>query len=247
MKKKRRERKKEFRGKGGKEKKKSFAGFKPVRLVLLVVLSVQREGVVGRIGFTFLPSWATLFAVIQTADSSSPAASLCWVFCLCPRELVGPAGLFAQILGRRCRCGPWQAIRSLISQSSRFGLGTAQVALCLERSSPLALCLGSAQPAYPAALGLSHSGRLGALGLNHAALGSEVLGLWVEQLTSAPDALGGFRCWRPSGVSCGCPQFANPVRATGPQVSAGAAYLALVVLGWRGEGRQGPRLLPRVL
>ena len=51
------ERKKEFRGKGGKnEKKKSSVGFKLVRLVLLVLLSVEREGVVGRIGFTFLPS-----------------------------------------------------------------------------------------------------------------------------------------------------------------------------------------------
>ena len=50
--------KKEFRGKGGKEKekKKSSAGFKLVRLVLLVFLSVEREGVVGRIGFTFLSS-----------------------------------------------------------------------------------------------------------------------------------------------------------------------------------------------
>ena len=41
------------RWKGG--KKKSSAGFKPVRLVL-VFLSVEQEGVVGRIGFTFLPS-----------------------------------------------------------------------------------------------------------------------------------------------------------------------------------------------
>ena len=38
------------------KKKKSSAGFKPVRLVLLVFLSVEWEGVVGRIGFTFLPS-----------------------------------------------------------------------------------------------------------------------------------------------------------------------------------------------
>ena len=61
-------RKKEFRGKGGKEKKKkSSTGFKQVRLVLLVILSVEQEGVVGRIGFTFLPSWATLFAVVQPA------------------------------------------------------------------------------------------------------------------------------------------------------------------------------------
>ena len=40
----------------GKKKKRSSAGFKPVRLVLLVFLSVEREGVVGRIDFTFLPS-----------------------------------------------------------------------------------------------------------------------------------------------------------------------------------------------
>ena len=50
------ERKKEFRGKGGRKKKKSSAGFKLVRLVLLVFLSVEQEGMVGRIGFTFLPS-----------------------------------------------------------------------------------------------------------------------------------------------------------------------------------------------
>ena len=110
-----------------KKKKKSSGGFKPVRLILLVVLSVQREGVVGRIGFTFLPSWATLFAVVQLSVSPSPAAPLCWVFCLCPRELVGPAGLYAQVLGRRCRCGPWQAIRQLISQSRiSFVLGTCK-------------------------------------------------------------------------------------------------------------------------
>ena len=121
--------KKGRRNSGGKEerkKKKSSAGFKPVRLVLLVVLSAQREGVVGRIGFTFLPSWATLLAVVQPAVSPSPAAPLCWVFCLCPRELVGPAGLCAQVLGRHCRCGPWQAIRPLISQSSSFVLGTGK-------------------------------------------------------------------------------------------------------------------------
>ena len=43
------ERKKEF-------KKKSSAGFKPVRSVLLVFLSVKPEWVGGGIGFTFLPS-----------------------------------------------------------------------------------------------------------------------------------------------------------------------------------------------
>ena len=112
---------------GMKEKKKSSAGFKPVRLVLLVILSVQREGVVGTIGFTFLPSWATLFTVVQPAVSPSPAAPLCWAFCLCLRELVGPCGLCKLVLGRRCRCGPWQAIRQLISQSRiSFVLGTCK-------------------------------------------------------------------------------------------------------------------------
>ena len=38
------------------KKKRSSAGFKLVRLVLLVFLSVELEGVVGRIGFSFLPS-----------------------------------------------------------------------------------------------------------------------------------------------------------------------------------------------
>ena len=38
------------------KRKKSSAGFKPLSLVLLVFLSVEQEGVVGRIGFTFLPS-----------------------------------------------------------------------------------------------------------------------------------------------------------------------------------------------
>ena len=144
-------------GERRKGKKKSFAGFKPVRLVLLVVLSVQWEGVVGRIGFTFLPSWATLFTVVQPAVSPSPEAPLCWVFCLCPREPVGPAGLCAQVLGRRCRCGPWQAIRLLISQSSSFVLGTLTSGFvkwfcAWNESSRWALCLASAQPAYPAGI-----------------------------------------------------------------------------------------------
>ena len=52
---------KERRNSGGKEerkkrKKKSSAGFKLIRLVLLVFLSVEQEGVVGKVGFTFLPS-----------------------------------------------------------------------------------------------------------------------------------------------------------------------------------------------
>ena len=45
-----------IQGERRKEKKKSSAGFKLVRLVLLVFLSVEREGVVQKIGFTFLPS-----------------------------------------------------------------------------------------------------------------------------------------------------------------------------------------------
>ena len=56
-KKRKKERKEEdIQGERRKEKKKSSAGFEPVRLVLLVFLSVKREGLVGGIGFTFLPS-----------------------------------------------------------------------------------------------------------------------------------------------------------------------------------------------
>ena len=159
-----------------KKKKKSSGGFKPVRLVLLVVLSLQWEGVVGRIGFTFLPSWATLFAVVQPAVSTSPAASLCWVFCLCLRELVGPAGLCAQLLGRRCRCGPWQPIRLLISQSSSFFLGTRQRGSSLfglgrvlaQQGDPAALGLGSSQAALCLECAASRSSRSGLESLGRA-------------------------------------------------------------------------------
>ena len=126
---------------------------------------------VGRIGFTFLPSWATLFAVVQPAVSPSLAAPLCWVFCLCPRELIGPAGLCAQVLGRRCRCGSWQAIRVLISQSSSFVLGMRAAGGSirigcgkLARGFVLVTQAASrpcAWEADPAALGLSLSGGRG--------------------------------------------------------------------------------------
>ena len=81
MKKKRKEEGIQGERRNGK-KKVSSAGFKPIRLVLLVVLSVEQEGVVGRIGFTFLPSWATLFAVVQ------PAVQFLMVLLLPSRPLV---------------------------------------------------------------------------------------------------------------------------------------------------------------
>ena len=81
------------------------------------------------------------------------------------------------------------------------------------------------------------------------ALASAVLGLCVEQLASAPDALPpevsgvgappGFPVWPPSPLICG--------RATGLQMSAGAAYPEFTVQGLRREGRQRPQLLGRVL
>ena len=37
-----------------------------------------------------------------TTVSPSPAAPLCWAFCLPPREQVGPAGLYVQGLGGSC-------------------------------------------------------------------------------------------------------------------------------------------------
>ena len=78
---------------------------------------------------------------------------------------------------------------------------------------------------------------------------SAVLGLWVGQLASAPDAHppevsgvgapAGFQVWAPSPLIC--------VRATGLQVSARAAYPAFTIQGLRREGRQRLGLLWRVL
>ena len=136
----------------------------------------------------------------------------------------------------------------MISQSSpanaaALGLGRAQPV------DPVALCLGPEQGADPAALGYSLSRGLAALGLSHVALWSPVLGLWVEQLASAPDAHPpevsgagappGFQVLAPSPLIC--------VHATGLQVSARAAYPPFTVQGQRGEGRQRPWLQRRVL
>ena len=90
-------------------------------------------------------------------------------------------------------------------------------------------------------MGLSLSGGLGCPGTESGGTGSEVLGLWVEQLASAPDALPlevsgmgappGFHAWAPSSLIC--------VRATGLQVSARAVYPAFAVQGQSGEGAPG--------
>ena len=66
----------------------------------------------------------------------------------------------------------------------------------------------------------------------------------------------GFWCGRPAGVSglggqlrfqLWAPSVLIWVQATGLQLSARAAYPAFTVQGLRGEGRQRPRLLPRLL
>ena len=228
---------------------------------------------VGRIGFSFLPFWATLFAVVQPAVSPNPAAPLCWVFCLCPRQLVGPAGLCVQVLVRRCRCGPWQAIRQVISQSSSFLLGSRARGFVLGTQAAggsshfrlgtlasglvLGTCAASWLWAWEARSRRSSCPGLESLGQarrpdtesrNTGVRGFGPVG-GAASLCSRCSPTRGFRCGCPSRVSCVGPQFANLicVRATRPQVRAGTAYPVLAVQGRRGEGRQGLRLLPRVL
>ena len=109
---------------------------------------------------------------------------------------------------------------------------------------PAALCLGG-QSSRPGLESLVWAGRPGT---ESRGTRVEVLGLWVEQLASAPDALPpevsgvgappGFHVWAPSSLIC--------VRNQGSR-ERWAAYPALALQGWRGEGRQGPWLLPRVL
>ena len=79
------------------------------------------------------------------------------------------------------------------------------------------------------------------MGLSPVALRSAVLGLWVEQLASAPDShppevsgVGaplGFEVWTPSPLIC--------VHATGLQVSAGGAYLEFRFQGGGGARGRG--------
>ena len=109
---------------------------------------------------------------------------------------------------------------------------------CSQQIQPLC-----AWEADPASLGLSLSGGLGCPGTESGGTGSEVLGLWVEQLASAPDALArevsgvgappGFHVWAPSLLIC--------ERATVPLVSAGALWLLLQRSQSQGGGGMGAR------
>ena len=105
------------------------------------------------------------------------------------------------------------------------------------------------QPAGGSANLLLWPASLAALGLSRLADRSATLGLCVGQLASAPgvhppeiSGVGsqlGFHLWAPSPLIW--------VSATGLQVTAGPAYPVFTVQGLRGEGRQKPRLLLRVL
>ena len=88
MKKKKRERKKEFRGNGGKEKKKSSVGFKPVRLFLLVsCLCTGRGWLEGLVSLFSLPrSHSSLFCRCGPCQSISPLISQSSSFVLGTRK-----------------------------------------------------------------------------------------------------------------------------------------------------------------
>ena len=82
MKKERRtERKKEFRGKGGKKRKEKMSsdGFKLVRLVLVVFLSVEWEGwLEGLVSLLSLPEpHSSLLFSLQSSSSGSFCSPLC--------------------------------------------------------------------------------------------------------------------------------------------------------------------------
>ena len=109
---------------------------------------------------------------------------------------------------------------------------------------------GSSAAGWSPALGLSlQLADPAALGLSPTALGSAALVLLVGQLASAPGAhlpevsgVGaplGFQVWAPTPLIWLC--------SMGLQVIAGAAGPAFTFQGLRGEGRQRPWLLQRVL
>ena len=84
MKKKKRERKKEFRGKEKKEKKKKSAGFKPVRLVLLVSCLCNGRGwLEGLVSLFSLPgSHSSLLSSLQTPLALQLPSAGCTAFVL---------------------------------------------------------------------------------------------------------------------------------------------------------------------
>ena len=112
------------------------------------------------------------------------------------------------------------------------------------------LCAWSGQPADPATLGLSLLGRRGRPVTE--SRGTQVRGFGpvggAASLCSRCSQR--FQVWAPLRGFMYGPLLANlhaRNRASGERQGSGAAYPGLAVQERRGEGRQGPRLLPRVL
>ena len=91
-----------------------------VRLVLVVFLSVKREGLGGVISFTFLPSWATLFAVVQ------PLIQFLSVLVLPPRPLVHHLCCLWGAPIRGNSHSTFFLVAVLDSRGSQFSLGVVQ-------------------------------------------------------------------------------------------------------------------------
>ena len=140
-----------------------------------------------------------------------------------------------------------------------LGLGRSQAALCLERaaSQPCAwrACSRRSQrpcawEAYPAALGLSLSGGRGRPGTESRGTRFRGFGPVGGAASLCSRCSRRFQVWAPLRGFMYGPPFANlraRNQASGEPWGSGAAYPALAVQGRRGEGRQGPRLLRRVL
>ena len=188
---------------------------------------------------------------LGNAVSPRPAGPLSWVFCLHPREPVGPAGLCAHGLGRSCsetvllgvvarqQPGHWLGcVADLrfgleLSEDPLLGsvLGGSQ-ALILLCTHPGAFCL-CAQAASLLIRAVSTWGfrcgpwatDCGMRPLGHFGFGTQAAGPLIGA-RAHPE----FKLWAPSLLIW--------VRATGLQVSAGAAYPVFTVQGLSGEGPQ---------
>ena len=143
-----------------------------------------------------------------------------------------------------------QPIQQLCSWDARAWVYEAHKRLCAWPARSQRIQLLCAWGADPATLGLSLSGRRGRPGTESRGTGVGGFGPVGGAASLCSRCSRRFQVWAPLRGFMYGPPFANlraRNQASGEPWGSGAAYPALAVQGRRGEGRQGPQLLLRVL
>ena len=152
------------------------------------------------LGTLSAPSGLLLSQVFPgTVVSPSPAAPLCWAFCLPPREPVGPVGLWAQGLGGRCSVPGASGVSAIGSRATDWvaGVGTKESGSCCGEFSKQLLSASFFSFSFWEIPPIQAPWSKQALGLSHSPA-------WLSPKNLAADPAVTSGCWA-WGFSCSGP------------------------------------------